>query len=545
MALSVSSASLVSASLGISVYDTQTVTTSAQRVASTAASDTVSISAAAYRKQAASQSQATFTVNSWTSLFDLESGTTRLANGNTQVTTIDGAKMERLEYDNGVLARKETGSITGDRAVWDTEYYDVAGKVTQKAHAELTGLGGTDAETLASLRRDVQWFENGKVVRELHDGMSVQASSVSASLVGGGELGEAATLEDMAGTLTRDYVNSDYQADIVEYENGKVSQTASIHNRLEAENTTNRTSSAVNGLAAWSTAELANTNALTMQFTSYDADGDVLVQSNLTDQVQQGTDLTQTVAVSWYNKGELVRQQEGTLTMELVPGEGQKLPERPGILETFGIARETFSGGTPLSADGLLAASREENAGAADTFVNGLDSDMAAGGFNLADQLAKYRDADNPYQISFTSRTYRDGELAAVSTDTEEVRKNLLLKSGGFQTGKGLTEDEFPSRLRSSGHEETAYEDGVVTAQGQVSMREFVKKDDRGVYGLYTHYQGEAGVGADVESLFGTREISLEDVDSEANAASSGMGAKVELVIDDARELFRRLGDTG
>jgi hypothetical protein len=543
MALSVSSASLVSASLGISAYDTQTVTTSAQRVASTAASDTVSISAAAYRKQAASQSQATSTVNSWTRLFDLASGTTRLANGNTQVVTIDGAKMERLEYRSGVLVKKETGSITGDRAVWDTEYYDVAGKVTQKAHAELTGLGGTDAETLASLRRNVQWFENGKVVRELHDGMSVQASSVSAELVGGGELGEAATLEDMAGTLTRDYVNSDYQADIVEYENGKVSQTAFIHNRLEAENTTNRTSSARSGLAAWSTAELANSNALTIQFASYDANGDVLVQSNPTDQVQQGTDLTQTVAVSWYNKGELVRQEEGSLTME--PGEGQSLPDRPGILETFGIARETFSGGTPLSADGILAASREENAGAADTFVDGLSSDMAAGGFSLAEQLAKYRDADNPYQISFTSRTYRDGELAAVSTDTEEVRENLLLKDTGFQTGKGLTEDEFPSMLRSSGHEEVSYEDGVVTAQGQVSMREFVKKDDRGVYGLYTHYQGEAGIGADVESLFGTREISLEDVDSEANAASSGMGAKVELVIDDARELFRRLGDTG
>jgi hypothetical protein len=129
----------------------------------------------------------------------------------------------------------------------------------------------------------------------------------------------------------------------------------------------------------------------------------------------------------------------------------------------------------------------------------------------------------------------------AASKDTEEVRKNLLLKSGGFQTGKGLTEDEFPAMLRSSGHEEVSYEDGVVSAQGQVSMREFVQKDDRGVYGLYTHYQGEAGVGAAAESLSGTRTGSLEDLDGDADAAASGMGDEVELVIDDSRELFRRL----
>ncbi len=563
MAFELSSSSLVSSSLGLDILDSTQNTASSQKTGSGQTSsaavatgtDTVSISEEAYRKQRqaayaawvasrdAAQAETQTSANTWETNFGLKSGSTTLKNGNTQVTTIDGAKMERLEYDNGVLVKKETGAIVGDRAVWDTQQYDISGAVTQKAHAELTGLGGTDAETMASLRRDVQWYENGKITRELHDGMNVQASSVSPELVSGGELDGAATLEDMAGTLTRDYVASDYQADIVEYAGGKVSLTASIHNQLEAENATNRKSSAVSGLAAWSTGELSNTNALTVQFTRYDADGNVQVQANLTDQVQQGMDMTQTVAVSWYDQGELVRQEEGSLNMALIPGSGQQLPERPGILETFGIARETFSGGTPLSADGILAASSEENAGAADAFVDGLDSDMAAGGFSLAENLANYRDMDNPYSISFTSRTYRDGELAAVSTDTEEVRENPMPQETRFETGKGLTEDDIPAMLRSSSHEESAYENGELTAHGELTMREFVQKDARGVFGLNTSFTGAAGIGLDRESLSGTRQGSLEDLDSEANAASTAMGQSAGMAVRDTRALFAGLGE--
>lgn len=491
--------------------------------------------------QAAGQAAAQTAATPWETHFGLTSGSTTLKNGNTQVTTIDGATMERLEYESGVLVRKETGVIAGGRAVWDTEDYGLGGAVIRKAHAELTGLGGTAAGTMASLRRDVQWFEDGTAVRELHDGMSVQASSVSAELVGGDALDEAATLEDMAATLTRDDVASDYQAEIVEYAGGKVSRSASIHSRLEAENITNRTSSAVDGLAAWSTRELANATAVTVQFTTYDAQGGVLLHMRLTDSVVAGKSLTQTVAASWYDQGELVRQEEGTLTMS--PGKGRTLPDRPGILETFGIDETTFSGATPLSAGGLLAASREKTAGAAGAFVNGLDSDMASGGFSLAETLARHRGMDNPYSLRFTSRTYRDGELAAESTDTEAVRENRMPGQPRFETGKGLTEDEIPAMLRAASHEETAYENGVRMAHGELSLREFVQKDGRGVFGLYTHYTGEAGIGADLESLSGTRKGSLEGLDSEANAASSGMGRTAALSVDGARALFRGLGE--
>ena len=416
----------------------------------TASSDTVSISEEAYHQQRVAAFTLTAAVstaaaveskaveNPWKTYFDLESGSSTLKNGNTQVTTIDGANMERLEYKGGVLVKKETGAIVGDRAVWDTQYYDVGGKVIQAAHAELNGLGGTDAATVASLRRDVQWFENGEVVRELHDGMHVEADSVSPELVSGGELDEALTLEDMAGTLTRDHVIGNYQAEIVEYENGQVSRTASIHNRLEAENATNRKDNRVGGMDGHPTRELTNANALTVELTNYDADGKVVMQARLTDSLEAGKSMTQSVAMSWYDKGELVREEEGSLTMTLIPGDGQKLPDRPGILETFGIDEQTFSGGTPLSADGLLGASREESGGAADVFVDGVDSDMASGGFGMAETLAAYRDADNPYRATFSSRTYRDGELAAVSTDSEEVRENRLPGVMQFATGRGL-----------------------------------------------------------------------------------------------------------
>jgi hypothetical protein len=520
---------------------------------STASNDTVSISGEAYRQQraaaftitaavrTAAAVQSTTVESPWKTYFNLESGSKTLANGHTQVTAIDGADMERLEYKGGVLVKKETGTVVGGRAVWDTEHYDVSGAVTRKDHVELTGLGSTDTDSVASMRRDVQWFENGALVRELHDGMHVEAASQLLDMAAAADLADGLSLDDMAGKLTKDRVQSDYQASIAEYANGRVTRTASIHNGLEAENVTNRSADRRNGLDGHTSVEVANANALTVELTSYDMDGNVAVQSRFTDSVEAGKGLTQTVAVSWYDKGELVREEEGSLGMTLIPGKGQQLPDRPGILETFGIDEKTFSGRAPLSADGLLGASREESGGAADVFVDGVDSDMAAGAFGLAETLADYRDADNPYRATFSSRTYRDGELAAVSTDTEEVRENRLPGVMQFATGRGLTEDEFPATLRSASHEEIAYENGERSAQGRLFMREYLQKDDRGVYGLNTYYSGEAGQDGDMESASGVWAGSLETLDSDANAATAGMGRAAGLAVDDMRSVFSGL----
>jgi hypothetical protein len=514
--------------------------------------DTVNISEAAYRRlgtsviraeagaSAAGEGPQTV-ANPWEEYFGIKAGTATLQNGNTQVTTIDGTKMERLEYKDGVLVKKETGTVTGERAVWDTEHYGVGGAVTRKDHVEVTGLGSTESDSVASLRRDVQWFEDGELVRELHDGMHVESASRAATLAEGAELAGDVSLEDMVGALTKDRVHSDYQADIVEYADGKVTRTASIHNRLTAENLTNRESGMQNGLEGQSTVELANANALTVELTNYGLDGKVAMQARLTDSVEAGKSMTQSVAMSWYNKGELVREEEGSLTMTLIPGDGQTLPDRPGILETFGIDETTFSEGAPLSAGGLLAASREETGGAADAFVAGISSDMGGGAFGLAGTLADYRDADTPYRATFSSRTYREGELAAASTDTEEVRQNTLPGVMNFAAGKGLTEDEFPKMLRTSSHEELAYENGERSAQGRLFMREYLQRDDRDVYGLYTHYSGEAGRDEDMESVSGVFAGSLEDLDSDANAATAGLGRAADMAVDGTRALFKGL----
>ncbi len=478
--------------------------------------------------------------DSWQSLFDLKSGSITLRNGNTQITTINGANMELLEYRNGALVKKETGVIDGDKVVWETERYDVRGRIVQKNRTELSGLNQTDAASKASMRRDVQWFEDGELIRELHDGMHVQVSSEAATLKDAALPAEIGSLEDLAGKLTRDVVSSDYLADIVEYAGGKVSQTASIRNGLDAVNFTNRNTKIESGMDPRTTHEFSNLNSLSVQLTRYDSDGKVLAQMDLADSVVKGESLTQTVSVSWYDKGELVRQEKGSLTLE--PGEGKKLPERPGILETFGISEDTFSGNVPLSSGGLLAASREETAGTADVFVHGLGSGMASGAFGMAENLAVYRDAENPYSLSFTSRTYRDGELAAESTDTEEVRESYLPEEVGFRPGKGLTEDELPRTLRTSTHEESAYENGALSAHGGLSMREFVKKNEDGVFALYTHYSGETGLGGDAQPMSGTRAGSLEILDGDANAASAGMARSAELAVGDARALFTNLG---
>lgn len=517
-----------------------------------AAGDTVNISGTAYRRletataravaEAAAAAQTPAAENPWEEHFGITAGAATLRNGNTQVTTVQGGRMERLEYKAGQLVKKETGSISGGRAVWETQHYDATGAVTRKDHVELTGLGSTDTDSVGSMRRDVQWFENGEVVRELHDGMHVEAASRAAVLAEVAEPAGEMSLEDLVGALTKDRVQSDYQADIVEYANGKVTRTASIHNRLAAENLTNRASGMQNGLEGQSTVELANANALSVELTNYDADGKVAVQARLTDSLEAGTSTTQSVAMSWYDQGELVREEEGSLTMTLIPGDGHKLPDRPGILETFGLEETTFSAQTPLAAGGLLAASREDTAGAADSFTAGLAADMASGAFGLAENLAKYRDADTPYRATFASRTYREGELAASSTDTEEVRRNTLPGIMNFATGKGLTEDVFPKTLRSASHEEMAYENGERTAQGRLSMREYLQRDDRDVYGLYTHYSGEAGRDVDMESVSGVWTGTLEALDSDANAATAGLGRAAGLAVDDARDAFAGLG---
>jgi hypothetical protein len=350
---------------------------------------------------------------------------------------------------------------------------------------------------------------------------------------------EAGSLEDMISCLTLDAVQTDYAASIVEYAAGKISQTATVRQGLDSTNVTNRSDRRVSGMKGHTSRVASQANSLSIDLVNYDASGEVLREASFTDEVERGGELRQSMSVSWYDQGELVRASQGSLAMEA--SEGGALPKRATLFEVLEISEEDYSADKPLAAGELLAAGFQKTAGVGGAFVDDAAGDMAVGGYDVAGNLAASRSMDNPYAVSFASQTYRDGELVAASKDTEEVRKNLLLKSGGFQTGKGLTEDEFPAMLRSSGHEEVSYEDGVVSAQGQVSMREFVQKDDRGVYGLYTHYQGEAGVGAAAESLSGTRTGSLEDLDGDADAAASGMGDEVELVIDDSRELFRRL----
>lgn len=546
MSSGISSVSLVATGLGISAYESAGSARTVSGAASSGSSDTVTISAEAYRKRIESQtlseeqSEAASTTNPWTSLFGLESGTTTLDNGNTRVVTIDGAKMEIREYAAGALVRKEAGRIVADRVAKDIEEYDAAGALAQKTHVELTGIDDTSStETMATMRRDVTWYEGGQVVRELHDAMRVEAAYKKLSDLENLSGMEAKSLEDMVSCLTLDTTRIDYAASIIEYSGGKVSQTANVRQGLDSTNVTNRSDRRVSGMDGHTSRVLSQANSLSIDLVNYDADGEVLREASFTDEVEKGGTLRQSMSVSWYDQGELVRASQGSLTMEA--SEGGALPKRATLFEVLEISEEGYSADKPLAAGELLTAGFQETAGEGGAFVDDAADDMAVGGYDVAGNLAASRPMDNPYEVSFASQTYRDGELVAASRDTEEVRKNLLLKSGGFQTGKGLTEDEFPAMLRSSSHEEISYEDGVVSAQGQVFLREFVQKDDRGVYGLYTHYKGEAGVGGNAESLSGTRTGSLEDLDSDAAAATSGMGGEVEFVLDDSRELFRSL----
>lgn len=495
------------------------------------AADKVTISLEAYEKQSQAKTEDE-EVSLWESKYNLKNGSTILKNGHRQEVVIEGSKMQILEYNGDKLVRKETGVIDGDTLTRDVELYDKRGRVSQTAHSVLTGIGDdNDLDSVAVLTRDMQWFENGELVLELHDNAKVNASYRPADGI------EPVNLDDLTGRLTRDMINVDYFADIKEYANGKLSRSATIESNVDAQNKTNRMDKDLGDFVSHRTREISNASALDVTMISYDADGNLLRTDTFQDEVIQGGEQKQTLSTSWYNRGELVKKSRGTFSAEA--GEGHNLQRRAQIFEVLGLDEEEYSASKPLSASNLLNESSKEHSVEGDFFVKASNQKMGMDGYDPGQYFEENADSDYAHQLTWTEEMYKEGELAARSVDESSSRENAGAGELQFRSGVGLTERESPALLSRSKHTRESYENGRVVREGSTEFREFLEEDERGVDRLKTAVSGTLD-GTDENSDI-TKVVmgSVINADNLAGTANEGMSAASDVFTRDFVGMMR------
>jgi len=438
--------------------------------------DTVSISQAAYDKQAQAADEAETSL--WETKFGLRNGTTMLKNGNRRTVTVEGSSMLIEEYDGDKLVRKETGVISGDKMIRDIERYDDLGRVSQTSHAELTGLGDDGELTSeAVMTRSMKWFEKGELVREMRDKATVGAT-YRGHMPDPGETYEVSSLEDLAGKVTEDAVSMEYYASIQEYADGKIAKSAIIKNRVDSENVTNRTGEDLGDFVADSTRETAKTSGLSVSMQTYDAEGELLRADDFTDGLVKDGVETQRVASSWYQGGELVKRQSGTFSAEA--GEKHLLQGRASIERTLGLSTEQYSAFTPLSASNLLAKPSDETAGNGAAYLRGVSDFITRDGYDAGLYFDEEKGSPYVHEVRYEEETYKEGELVARSVDRSSANKNVDYEPMEFNVGAGLTETDAPALLSKASHVRESYKDGRLETRGETAFREFTREDERG-----------------------------------------------------------------
>ncbi len=491
----------------------------------------MTISPAAYEKQAQAKTEDE-EVSLWESRYNLKNGSTMLKNGHRQEVVIEGSKMQILEYNGDKLVRKDTGVIDGDTMTRDVELYDKSGRVSQTAHNVLTGIGDeNDLDSLAVLTRDMQWFENGELVLELHDNAKVSASYRPIDEI------PAANLDDLTGRLTQDMINVEYFADIKEYANGKLSRSATIESSVDAQNDTNRKKDADGGVSGHRTREYYNASALDVTMISYDADGKMLRTDTFQDEVINGGEQRQTLSTSWFNRGEVVKKTQGTFSAEA--GDGHLLQRRAKIFEALGLYEEEYSASKPLSASGLLSAQSDVNSVEGDYFVKASTQRMEMDSYDPGQYFEEDADSDYAHQLTWTEEMYKEGKLAARSVDESSSRENYGAGELQFRTGVGLTERDSPALLSQSKHTRESYENGRVVREGSTEFREFLEEDERGVNQLKTAVSGTMN-GTDENSDISKVVMGgMINADNLAGSANEGMSRASDIFTGDFVGLMR------
>ncbi len=495
--------------------------------------------------QTETASQSTVTEEDWKERYGLESGTTRLSNGNKRVVNISGDEMEILEYDGDKLVSSITGKMSDTGLSLYAESYDANGNVVRKTQSTLTGLEG-DA---AKMTRSVQWFDSDELVRNMRESMvltdvdsfgdvdDLLTSDLEARLDTLGLDGE------LVPDMTLDKHQTEYSASIQEYGNGRLLRDTTIEQNTEYANLTNRSDEKIGDFDEHSTEELWHSINLSVDVKEYDEEGELLRTVDFKDGHKDGRgstdgELTQSINVAWYDKGELVRTGSGTLTME--EAEGAKLSKRQTFLELFQLKAEEYANTDPLSAEQTFTKRIAQSADDGDYFTNALRKHMGSGHYGDAEDLADWGTEDNPYSLTWKSSVYADGEITARQEDRESARENTRNPGLSFRTGGSLTEDAQEGLLRETEHVDENWENGRVKRQASLKSREFYETREDGADILRTTATGELSEGLQNETITKTLVGGVEANDSEARAASQGMALETELTFHD---LFEELRD--
>lgn len=527
-----------------------TPSTGSRSQAFTAAStDTVSLSAQARDKSLAAntpqQVAATETDETekslWETKYKIKAGTVTLKNGHKQKTSINGDQMEILEYDGSKLVRQETGSLAGGTVTKDIQEFSKNGKLTHHVHTELdTDAGGGTAKSKATLRRDVEWYEDGKMTKEFHDAMHVSATYYSSEKMNGEDVAATTNLEDIAATRTKDKLASDYVANILEYNtSGKLQRETTIAQSVKTENDTNHKNEAWGGLDAHSTVEVAKATKFTIDQATYDDDGNLSSQLSFSDSAVLYGSQTQQLQMSWYDKGQLVQQSQAESTQEQT--RTHSLRQRPTMLEDLAITETQYSGSTPLDATTLLAEGQAKQDENPSSFLSPTINGIAQGGYNSAASLTRSGADAVPHSISWENTLYKDGKKVLQQTDTDVVRKNPLPKGESFHTLSGLTEDKDPAYVRSTSHSVETFQDGQARTQATVGMQEAAVDDARGMTRTETSVTATSGSITAPRTSQAQVAGTIARLDGNGKNAAQQAGNHLQLTLDDFRTLFDSL----
>lgn len=544
----------------------------AERANPSASMDVVAISDEARRKARAEIANSVGQVDQETSVQSEESpwglsyglpGSTHtertLKNGHTEIIDVEGATLTVREYNGDKLVKSVDGTMADGRAVLDTNYYDKNGKVSQSIHAEMAKLETKSGWSGAVMNRSVTWFENGQTVRTLADEMFLRTknSGGGAISLSGNDLSRmtgklADDTDSLARTLTVETHNLNYHADIQEfYDNKQLSKSLIIDQAGEFVQQSNRHSMEVDGMGPMSSRELSHDTQLSVVSHEYDRDGNLLREATVTDASENGEDdedgkQYQTVDVSWYKDGELVKHGNGSLLLEEFDGQG--LMKRPGVLDLLGLSAEEYLTPEPQSASELLGTKLPESSSAPESFMEGIGRSAAKGQYGFAADMAEYGHRNQPFAVEWTTELYEDGEMVMRKQDSQRARNapHRSVDDGlTFRPGGGLTEGDSPAVLESSSHTTEVIENGKTVARESLETREFLQPDENGPDTLMTlaDYDRTNDDGDDGVNVVYKGGIGQADTDS--RAALRGLGAELDLTMDGVYEMYRDVRGRG
>ncbi|WP_319583601.1 hypothetical protein [uncultured Pseudodesulfovibrio sp.] len=559
-----------SASTALAYTVNRTRSDSVDKSGASAQADVVSISDEAIRKYAAGQIETEGagesgqdTNQTGDSPWKLSGGLTHsertLKNGHTEIIDIDGGTLTVHEYNGSRLVKSVDGTMLDGRAVLDTSYYDENGKVSQTIHAEMARLESKSGWSGAVMNRSVSWYDNGRVERTLSDEMYMRTrntGSPTISLSGNDFSRMTGDLDGDATTLVRKLTSEDhslnYHADIQEfYDNKQLSKSFAIDQSGDFSQVTNRHGVEVEGMGPLSTDEISHDTQLSVVSEEYDRDGNLLREASVTDKQKDGKGSKdgkqyQTVDVSWYEDGKLVKHGNGSFSLDEF--DGHSLAKRPGVLDLLGLKPEEYSSPEAQDSAELLGSKLAESSSAPEFFLEGAGRAAAKGQYGSASHMAQYGRLGQPFSADWTTELYEDGELVMRKQDSHQAR-NVLNRGVDdrlpFRTGGGLTDGDRPAILERTAHTTEIIEDGKTVASESQEAREFLQPDEHGPDTLMTlvDYDQMQNNDEDGINVFYKGGISIGDPDS--GAALRSLGEELDLVMDGLYELYRDVRGRG